>query len=93
MADCNFSISFSQDPSDLVNKAKAAIEKQGGVFNGDATSGSFRVKIMGTLSGSYTITENQMNINIDAKPIFISCGQIESFMKAQFGSWLFCYMS
>ena len=83
---CNFSISFSGNPAKILEKAKSAIEGQGGNFSGDLTSGSFSVQVMGSISGSYTITGQVMNINIDSKPMFIGCSQIESFMKNQFQS-------
>lgn len=81
---CNFTITFPGSPENTINKAKAAIEKQGGNFMGDLTTGTFQVSVLGNISGSYSISGQSMNINIDSKPIFISCGQIESFMKSQF---------
>jgi hypothetical protein len=84
MADCSFTIPFGQDASVLLNKIRSAIEKQGGTFDGDSTSGTFSVKVMGTISGSYTIGGNNLTVTISSKPMFISCGQIESFMRAQF---------
>lgn len=84
MSKCNFTISFPELPENVINKAQAAIENQGGNFKGDNSSGIFSVQIGGTIEGSYTISGQVMNINIDTKPIFITCNQIESFMKAQF---------
>ena len=81
---CNFSITFPGPATRILEKAKSAIEGQGGNFSGDLSSGTFSVKVMGSISGSYTITGQVMNINIDSKPIFIGCGQIESFMKSHF---------
>ena len=81
---CNFSITFPGAASRILEKAKSAIEGQGGNFAGDLSSGNFSVQILGSISGSYTITGQVININIDSKPLFISCGQIESFMKNQF---------
>ena len=83
---CNFSISFSGPATKILEKAKSAIEGQGGNFSGDLTSGNFNVSVMGSISGSYSITGQVMNINIDSKPLFIGCGQIESFMKSHFQS-------
>jgi hypothetical protein len=86
MADCNFSINFSGAASDIVTKIRSEIQKQGGDFNGDETSGSFGVKVFGsTIAGSYNVTGTQININITSKPIFISCGQVEGFLKSQIG--------
>ena len=81
---CNFSISFPGSAEKLLEKAKAAIEGQGGNFAGDLTSGNFSVQVLGNISGSYTISGQVMNINISSKPLFISCSQIESFMKSRF---------
>jgi hypothetical protein len=81
---CNFSISFPGPAENLLEKAKAAIEGQGGNFAGDLSSGNFSVQVLGSISGSYTITGQVMNINISSKPLFISCNQIESFMKSRF---------
>lgn len=65
----------------LVQKMRSAIEGQSGTFNGDMNAGSFEASILGKLSGSYAITGQQINIAIDSKPIFVSCSQIESFLK------------
>lgn len=82
MADCNFSIGFTGSAADMVAKIKSQIEQQGGSFNGDENSGSFSVKVLGsTIAGSYTITGSEINITITDKPFFISCSQIESFLK------------
>jgi hypothetical protein len=86
MADCNFSINFSGSASDIVTKIKSEIEKQGGNFDGNETAGSFSVKVFGsTIAGSYTATATQIDVNITSKPMFISCGQVESFLKSQIG--------
>ena len=87
MAECNFSIEFQGTAEEIVNKVRAQIQRQGGTFNGDASSGSFSVKVIGsTIAGSYTITGSQINITITDKPFFLSCGQIESFLRSQLGS-------
>lgn len=81
MSTCNFSITFAQSAEQLVGKMQSAIEGQGGSFNGDPAAGTFQVSILGTLSGSYMISGQQLNIRIDSKPIFVTCSQIESFLK------------
>ncbi|MER3471342.1 MAG: hypothetical protein C4330_08405 [Chitinophagaceae bacterium] len=83
---CNFSLNFNGDPGSVLNKVKSAIEGQGGTFSGDATSGFFSVKVMGTIAGSYSVSGNQIDITITDKPMFIGCGQIESVLKSQLGS-------
>lgn len=83
MSKCNFSISFSGSPEDVFEKAKAAVEKQGGNFSGDAASGSFNINVFGNISGSYTVSGNQLNIVIEDKPMVIPCGAIENVLKSQ----------
>lgn len=87
MADCNFSIGFTGSAADMVAKVQSQIEKQGGSFNGDDSSGSFSVKVLGsTIAGSYTITGSEINVTITDKPFFVGCSQIEGFLKSQIGN-------
>jgi hypothetical protein len=82
---CKFSIPISGSPEAMLAKAKSTVQNQGGQFNGDANSGTFSVKVMGTIEGSYTVSGNELLINIDNKPMFIPCGTIEGFLKSQLG--------
>lgn len=83
MSKCNFSIPFSGSANDVFGKAKAAVERQGGSFDGDASSGNFSINVFGTISGSYTVSGNQLNIIIEDKPMMIPCGAIENVLKNQ----------
>lgn len=83
---CEISIPIAASATDLFVKVKEAIEKNGGTINGDEFSGSFQIKIMGTIAGSYTTNGDTMNIIVENKPLFISCGQIESFLLSRLGS-------
>lgn len=85
MSKCNFSISFSGTAEEVYNKAKAAVQKQGGTFTGDANSGNFSINVFGTISGSYMVSGNQLNIVIEDKPMMIPCGAIENVLKSQIG--------
>ncbi len=86
MAACNFSVPFSGDVENVLNKATSAVQSQGGQFNGDASSGQFSVSVFGNnIAGSYTVVDQQMNIVINSKPFLIPCSTIESFMKNQIG--------
>ncbi len=69
----------------MLAKARSAVEKNGGTFNGDTTSGSFEVSVMGTIRGNYTVTGSQININVTDKPMLVGCGMIENFLKGQMG--------
>lgn len=83
MSKCNFSIPFSGSAQDVFSKAKTAVEKQGGSFNGDSNSGSFSINVFGTISGSYTVSGNQLDVVIEDKPMMIPCGAIENVLKSQ----------
>jgi hypothetical protein len=81
---CNFSIPFSGSPSDVLNRAKSAVQSQGGAFKGDDNSGMFQVSVMGSaIKGSYTVMGSELNITIDSKPFLIPCNTIENFLRAQ----------
>jgi hypothetical protein len=85
MAKCNFSISFSGSADEVYNKAKGAVEKQGGQFSGDAGRGQFSLNVFGNISGSYTVSGSQLEISIEDKPMMIPCSAIENVLKSQIG--------
>ena len=85
MAKCNFSIDFTGSAHDVFSRAKAAVEKQGGSFNGDSSSGNFSINVFGAISGTYTVSGQQLQISIEEKPIMIPCAAIESALKGQIG--------
>ncbi len=82
MSACTFSIPFSGQVSDLVAKAKNAIQGAGGTFDGDLTTGSFTVPIViGKIVGKYVIEAQQFKIDITEKPMMVPCGMIEDQLK------------
>jgi hypothetical protein len=83
MSKCNFSISFTGTPEDVYSKAKAAVEKQGGTFEGDSKNGNFSISVFGTISGRYSISGDKLEIIIEDKPIMIPCAAIENVLKSQ----------
>ena len=85
MSKCNFSIPFSGAPDQVLSRARAAVEKQGGTFAGDVNGGTFNINVFGNISGSFTVSGNQLNIVIEDKPIMIPCGAIENALKNQVG--------
>ncbi len=86
MSKCNFSIAFTGSPEQVYNIAKAAVEKQGGSFNGNSTGGSFSINVFGNISGTYTVSGQQLEISIEDKPMMIPCGAIENVLKSQIGN-------
>lgn len=78
---CNFNINFTQPAHELIGKLEAKVNGQGGTFTGNETSGTIKVPIMGShISGSYIITDQNLKIQIDHKPFFISCDQIQGVL-------------
>jgi hypothetical protein len=81
---CDFSIEFKGSPDQVLNKAKSAVQGQGGSFDGDVNGGSFKVSAFGnSIAGTYTVSGQQMHISITDKPFLLSCGMIESYLKSQ----------
>ena len=79
---CNFSIPFSGSVEQLINKAKGAITSAGGQFSGDVAGGEFSLStFVGTITGSYDVSQSNLNITIADKPMFLSCSMIEQELK------------
>jgi len=85
MAKCNFSIPFTGTADDVFNKAKSAVEKQGGSFSGNNSGVNFSINVFGTISGTYTVAGQNLDISIDEKPMMIPCSAIENVLKGQIG--------
>ena len=83
MSKCNFSIGFSGSADQVYQKAKSAVEKQGGSFSGDSSAGSFTINVFGTISGTYTVSGQQLLISVEEKPMMIPCSAIENVLKGQ----------
>ena len=78
MASCRFNIEFNGSTSDLVTKAKTAIEQAGGSFTGTLTEGTYALSTpLGDISGMYTISGQTASFHITDKPFLVSCGTIE----------------
>lgn len=81
---CKITIPFSEPVNSAVNKARGAVESQGGQFNGDETAGDFEVTVMGNhVKGNYTVEGQVLHLNITDKPFFVPCSMIESFLTKQ----------
>ena len=84
MASCKFSVNFSGTPDIILQKAKDAVLSQGGIFEGDLTSGIFRVNLLSNdLEGSYKVAGQDLELTIDKKPLFIPCNAIEGYLKSK----------
>lgn len=83
---CNFKLPFTGPTEEVLNKARTAVQGQGGNFSGDASTGNFDVTAFGNIiKGSYSVTGNELDINIHDKPFFLPCITIEGFLKNQLG--------
>ncbi len=81
---CNFNLKFSEPADVAVGKARAAVESQNGIFNGDNTSGHFEVTVFGnTIKGDYIVNGQILDLTITDKPFFVPCSTIESFLLKQ----------
>lgn len=84
MSVCNFNLPFSEPASIAVEKARAAVESQNGIFNGNDLSGDFELTVFGnTIKGNYTVSGQVLNLEITDKPFFVPCSTIESFLSKQ----------
>ena len=86
MSGCKFNIPFSGSAEEILAKAKSAIESQGGNFTGDLTAGNFDVSLLSnTIAGNYSVEGQNLQLNIDSKPVFLPCNAIESFLIKKLG--------
>ncbi|MEO8412182.1 MAG: hypothetical protein ABI472_00925 [Ginsengibacter sp.] len=84
MSTCDFSIPFSGHSETILAKAKAAIESQNGIFNGNITSGNFEVTVLAnTIRGNYIVSDQHLNLIITHKPFFVPCSTIESYLRSK----------
>ena len=84
MAACNFNIPFTGEATTILSKAKNAVEKPSGHFTGDTEKGEFDVSFFGQkITGTYSVSGNELNIVIISKPFMVPCSAIESFLKSQ----------
>jgi len=82
MSDCNININFSGSAEEILNKAKSAVESQGGLFEGDLNSGNFNISLMSnTVAGSYAVEGSLLKLTITEKPMFVPCSAIESYLS------------
>jgi hypothetical protein len=79
---CNFSIEFKSKPDELIQKAKDAIEGQGGIFTNDGNIGIFSFTDPAKIKGCYKVVGSFVTITIITKPFYVSCSTIESKLRA-----------
>jgi hypothetical protein len=79
----SFIVKLKDEVSSILSKMKSIITGKGGSFEGNKEYGSFEGKsVLGTIKGEYrSISDNEIEITIDDKPLLISYSTIESEIK------------
>lgn len=87
MAKCTFAIPLTKAPEVVIEAAKKKIADAGGKMEGDAVKGSFAVGIpvLGKIAGVYTVTDQQLNVDVSDKPMMLSCDKIQGWLSKQLG--------
>jgi len=82
MAKCDFSFNALDGAASLLQKARAAITDIGGELIGDENAGSFKLPTpLGSVKGTYVMSETSISLSITDKPLLISCGRIEEKLR------------
>ena len=69
---CKFNFPFTEPAESAVGKARAAVESQNGIFDGDTNSGNFEVTVFGnTIKGNYSVMGQTLLLEITDKPFFV----------------------
>jgi len=87
MAKHSFSANFTGTANETVAKAKGAIEKANGTFNGDDNKGDFVVPTpAGKVKGTYNIKGQSFDVDITDKPFIVPGSAIEAQVRKFLGS-------
>lgn len=82
MAECSFNFKIQSDPTGKIEKVRTKIEQEGGSFNGSENEGTFSLPTpLGVVEGNYSLTNDDLKIDITRKPAFIPCTMLESELK------------
>ena len=78
----SFSVNFTGPALETLTKARGAIEKGGGTFNGDDKKGDFVVHTpAGKVKGTYAIIEQTFTVNVTDKPFIVPASAIEAQVR------------
>ncbi len=82
-----FKVNINGDVNCIVNKVKNAIQKEGGIFSGDANSGNISIGTpMGKVKGNYKTNGQECVIEITDKPFLVPQSTLESKIKEAFAN-------
>ncbi len=81
-----FTVSISDDITEVLGRVESEIAGSGGTFSGDREKGVFQGNsIMGQIRGDYlALSGNEIRISITDKPFFVSYSMIEGEIKKYF---------
>ena len=79
----SFIVKLKDEVSSILIKMKSIITGKGGSFEGNKECGFFEGKsVLGTIKGQYrSISDNEIEITINDKPLVMSYSKIESEIK------------
>jgi len=79
----SFIVKLKDEVSSILSKMKSIITGKGGSFEGNKECGSFEGEsVLGTITGEYrSISDNEIEITIDDKPLVMSYSTIEAEIK------------
>ena len=81
MAGCPpFTITVREDLNTALARVKQKAAEKGITFIGDTQRGSFS----GDVSGTYSVSGNQVTVKISSRPFIYPCGVIESELRKYF---------
>jgi hypothetical protein len=78
VAICSFSFEFPVSADELIRRVGDAVRGAGGNFAGDTEGGRYSVWTpIGSVSGTYFVSGQTIQIDVNDKPIVLSCSLIE----------------
>lgn len=81
---CNFDLSYSGSPDQLVSKAQQLVTQAGGRFEGSTEGGTYSLKIpVGQIAGEYVIQGSTVSFKVTKKPMLVPCSAIEAYLRNQ----------
>ncbi|MCU0327131.1 MAG: hypothetical protein MUF45_18170 [Spirosomaceae bacterium] len=87
----SFNINFPGNSNQFVVKASSAIKTKGGIFEGDASKGTFSLQtLIGAVKGNYQVVsapnspETQIAVTITKKPLIVPMSKIQEVISGYF---------
>ncbi len=87
----SFNIDFPGNSNQFVVSANSAIKNKGGIFDGNASTGSFSLQtLIGAVKGSYQVVsepnapQTKVAITITKKPLIVHMSKIQEVIASYF---------